>query len=99
VAGRPRHGGRVLKAESCRRMTTPEGAPATAARYGQGPQTARLRGQVVLEHNGGIPGFLSALMWLPDLQLTVVVLRNADDPGPVPGPLARASAAIAMGQP
>jgi CubicO group peptidase (beta-lactamase class C family) len=93
------HGGRVLKAESYRRMTTPEGAPAAAAGYGYGLQTARWRGQAMLEHNGGIPGFLSTLMWLPGPQLTVVVLRNADGPGLAPGPLAREIAAIAIGQP
>ena len=93
------HGGELLKPDSYRRMTTPEGAPATAAGYGYGLMTTRLRGQPVLEHGGGIPGFLSMLMWLPGQQLTVVVLRNADGPGLMPATLAREIAAIALGQP
>jgi hypothetical protein len=61
--------------------------------------TARLREQAVLQHGGGIPGYLSMLMWLPGPQLTVVVLRNADGPGLALGQLAREAAAIALGQP
>ncbi len=93
------HGGRLLSADSYRRMTTPEGGPATQARYGFGLMTGTLRGEPVLQHGGGIHGFLSLLCWLPESRLSVVVLRNSDGPGLDPGALGRQIAALALGKP
>jgi CubicO group peptidase (beta-lactamase class C family) len=92
------HGGRVLSADSYRRMTTPEGEPATKARYGFGLMTGTLRGEPMLQHGGGIHGYLSMLCWLPASKLSVVVLRNSDGPGLDPGTLARQVAALALGK-
>jgi CubicO group peptidase (beta-lactamase class C family) len=93
------HGGRVLGPETYRRMTTPEGEAAGKARYGFGIATGTLRGEPLLQHGGGINGFLSMLCWLAQSQLTVVVLRNSDGPGLDTGALARQIAALALGKP
>ncbi|HUD43481.1 MAG TPA: serine hydrolase domain-containing protein [Dokdonella sp.] len=92
------HRGRVLSEASYRRMITPAGAAAKAdAPYGYGIARGTLRGRTTLSHDGGIPGFLSKLSWLPEQQLTVVSLRNADG-APVP-PAERRIAAFALGDP
>ena len=90
------HGGRVLKPETYRRMTTPEGA-AVEDRYGYGITVGTLRGRRTLTHNGGINGFVSTLTWLPDSELSLVVLRNSD--GAMPPPVERRLAAFALGDP
>ena len=93
------HRGQVLSADSYRRMSTPEGAPAQKAHYGFGLMTGTVRGQAGLLHGGGIHGYQTMLLWLPAQQLTVVVLRNSDGPGLDPGTLARQAAALALGDP
>lgn len=90
------HRGRVLKEATYRRMITPAGA-ATETHYGYGIGVGQLRGRTMLTHDGGINGFLSKLTWLPEAQLTVVSLRNADG-APVP-PAERRIAAFALGDP
>jgi CubicO group peptidase (beta-lactamase class C family) len=93
------HGGRVLSADSYRRMTVPEGEPAQRVRYGFGIGTGSVRGRPALLHSGGIHGYLSMLVWLPSERMTVAVLRNSDGPGLDPGMLARELAALALGDP
>lgn len=90
------HHGRVLGADSYRAMTTPEGA-ATTAHYGYGVQVGRFRGTATIEHGGGIFGFVSELVYLPEYGLTGVMLRNAD--GSPPPPILRRVMAYATGQP
>jgi CubicO group peptidase (beta-lactamase class C family) len=93
------HGGKVLSASSYTRMVTPEGAAAQGARYGFGIGAATLRGEPVLSHSGGIHGFTSALLYMPQSQLSVAVLRNSDGPGLSPDVLARQLAAVGLGKP
>lgn len=95
------HGGKALSAESYRRMTTPEGKAADAAeRYGYGIGVGTLRGRTAYEHGGGIHGFMSYLLYVPDGEITVAVLRNADGSGGQPmGSMARRLAALALGDP
>lgn len=91
------HRGRVLQEATYRRMITPTGPAAVGQAYGYGIGGGSLRGRPVLAHDGGIPGFLSKLMWLPEQQLTVVSLRNAD--GAAVPPAERRIAAFALGDP
>lgn len=95
------HGGKLLSEDSYRRMITPEGKAAeTPNRYGYGIQVGTVRGHPVYEHGGGIFGFLSMLLYLPEQAITVVVLRNADgDGGQAVGTLARRLAALALNDP
>ncbi len=95
------HEGRVLKADSYRQMITPVGK-ATEEKYGFGITHEQLRGQGMLQHGGGIFGFSTFLLYLPEEDLTVAALYNADSGGP-PGlgtdTLARMLAAHAIGKP
>lgn len=75
--------GRVVSAESYRRMTTPatlnDGSHTT---YGYGLGTGTLGGHRKVAHGGGINGFRSQLAYYPDDRLTVVVLCNTGSANP-----------------
>lgn len=92
------HGGRLLTDASYEAMTTP--APledGTAIRYAMGLSVDTLwGGRRVIAHGGGINGFVSALAYYPEEDLTVVVLQNAAaQPGA--GALAGELAEIVLG--
>src|SRR5690606_29243614 len=95
------HGGKVLSAASYARMTTPEGQAAESGRnYGYGIFRTTVRNRTAFEHGGGINGFLSTLMYLPDSGVTVAIVRNSDgEGGEAVGQIARKLAAIALGDP
>jgi CubicO group peptidase (beta-lactamase class C family) len=95
------HEGRVLEDDSYRQMITPVGKAADE-HYGFGIVHGRLRGQDMLQHGGGIFGFSTYLLYLPDSDTTVAVLHNADaDPDGTTSQsdLARRIAAYAIGNP
>ena len=58
-----------------------------------------MRGQQAIEHGGGIPGFSTYALRLPQDHVYVVVLCNSDNPKVAPVYLARRLAAIAIGKP
>ncbi|MBX3726226.1 MAG: serine hydrolase [Xanthomonadales bacterium] len=95
------HGGQVLSAPTYARMIAPEGKAAEPPqRYGYGIQAGTVRGRTTLEHGGGIHGFISLLVYVPEADITVAVLRNADaSGGQAVGVLARRLAALALGDP
>ncbi|NZA28262.1 beta-lactamase family protein [Luteimonas sp. SJ-92] len=95
------HGGRVLSAESYRRMVAPEGPAADAGhRYGFGIRASTLEGLPMYEHSGGILGFVSMLLYLPEGEITVAVVRNATGRGDGSVDLiARRLATAALGAP
>jgi D-alanyl-D-alanine carboxypeptidase len=68
--------GRVVDSASVRAMTTPTGA-AQAHRYGFGLVADTLGGHRMIQHGGGIPGFVTSNAYLPDDRLSVTVLTNA----------------------
>jgi hypothetical protein len=71
------HAGRIVSAASFREMTTPVKLPSgRPMNYGFGLVADTLAGHRVVQHGGGINGFISALHHLPDDSLTVVVLAN-----------------------
>lgn len=95
------HGGKLLSAESYTAMTTPAGK-AAESKYGFGIERGTLRGHELLQHGGGIFGFSSHLLYVPDAQLSVVVLQNADvtaNGKGDPGDLATVLGAYALGDP
>jgi len=57
-------------------------APAAGQGYGFGWIIGKLRGLRLIAHDGGLHGFVSYLMQLPDQKFTVVVLANNDPPIP-----------------
>jgi CubicO group peptidase (beta-lactamase class C family) len=85
-------GGKVLKAPSLEKMITPF---KNNYAFGLGVETAG--GHKVIEHGGGIEGFVTELDYYPDDKLTVVVLENVNGAAP-PGEIARKLAALAHGE-
>ena len=75
------HNGRVLKRASYDAMTTPQGT-ALERKYGFALGREALGTHTVLTHGGGINGFLTGNLFIPDAQLSVTVLTNSDDGGP-----------------
>ncbi|SNY52664.1 CubicO group peptidase, beta-lactamase class C family [Arsukibacterium tuosuense] len=94
------HGGKLLKAATYQQMITPVDAAAQSDRnYGFGISRGTLRGMPELQHGGGINGFVSMLVYLPQQDVTVAMLRNSDGPGPDLNYLSRKIAAFASGNP
>lgn len=84
------HGGEIVSEEAYAALTTP--APledGTSIRYAMGLSHHEAPSGRVIEHGGGIPGFLSHSRYYPDEDVTVVVLLNTAGP---PGPTAIADA-------
>jgi CubicO group peptidase (beta-lactamase class C family) len=94
------HGGRILGKDSYTRMITPvDGADEP---YGFGINISTLRGERVLQHGGGIPGFSAYLLYLPDSGISAVALYNTDSERPgIMGTsrIAKQLAAYALGKP
>ncbi len=90
------HGGRVLKPESLKRMTTPIELPADAdgAVYGYGVMLAPVHRLPCVSHGGGLHGWSSDLLYFPEQRCTIVALANAlpAAPGSAPGEVTRALA-------
>ena len=57
--------------------------------YGLGLMTSTYHGRRHVYHGGGIDGFISAMEWLPDDRVGVVVLSNTNGSGTVPTIVAR----------
>jgi CubicO group peptidase (beta-lactamase class C family) len=78
------HGGRVVNAESLKAMTTPNPLPAgvDGLNYGFGLVVSEVERLPTIWHNGGLQGWSSNLMWLPQQHVTLVALGNALPPTP-----------------
>lgn len=92
--------GRVVGRASLLEMTSPA-SPADAAspsyKYGFGVYIWKVRGATMIGHTGQINGFAAALGYLPERDVTIVVLANDDTfDARVVG---RRLAAIALGEP
>lgn len=68
--------------------------------YGYGWAINHLRGTLEISHNGGLQGFSSSLVRLPEQRFTVTALANAlpGAPGADPGQLAHLVAEIYLGE-
>jgi D-alanyl-D-alanine carboxypeptidase len=90
---------KLLKAKSLERMTSPpkltSGEPTSYA-YGQG--ILNENGTRIIEHGGGIPGFNSELLRIPDQRLLVIILANAFGHEPGAGSLGFRIAMKALGK-
>jgi CubicO group peptidase (beta-lactamase class C family) len=84
-------GGKLLSPASLQKMTTP-----FKNDYAFGLAVHTANGHKVIEHNGGIEGFNTALAYYPDDKLTVVVLANLN--GQAPEQVASNLAALAHGE-
>ena len=94
-------GGKLLGAEAVGRMTTPfELNDGTSTGYGYGLGIGELRGRRMISHGGGIFGFSTYALHLPEEEIFVAVLsNNTADAIPSPGLVARKIAALVMGDP
>ncbi|HSB08433.1 MAG TPA: serine hydrolase [Blastocatellia bacterium] len=86
-------GGKVLSAKSFEAMTTP-----VKNNYGYGLGIITDPKRKSISHAGGINGFATNLLRLPEERVTVVVLRNADYGTPAPGRISLDLAAILLGE-
>jgi CubicO group peptidase (beta-lactamase class C family) len=84
-------GGKVLKAESFAKMTTP-----FKSDYGTGVFIRTIDGHKLITHGGGIEGFNTSLNYYPDDKLTVIVLGNLT--GGAPDQVARYIGQVALSQ-
>ncbi|MBK6457754.1 MAG: beta-lactamase family protein [Gemmatimonadetes bacterium] len=72
------HGGKVLPPSSYQELITPSSLnDGTKLRYALGIALHEVRGHRVIEHGGGINGFLSASNYFPDEDAVIVVLSNS----------------------
>lgn len=67
--------------------------------YGFGWGIGSAAGRASIEHGGDIPGFATETYWIPDEDLFVAVLSNAQRNYANPGPLARAVIDEILGRP
>lgn len=94
------HSGKILNAESYRRLVTPVPTPSGSPRdYGYGIEIHQLRGMRTLEHGGRDPGFMSYTVFIPDAAISVVALTNTDSPHFDLSVLTHKLAASALGTP
>lgn len=94
------HSGKVLSANSYRRMTTPAELPSSrTAGSACGLDVLRVRGEPAFEHVGRDPGFMSETLMLPRPAVAVVILTNTDRPRSDITVMAARLAAAALGNP
>jgi D-alanyl-D-alanine carboxypeptidase len=92
--------GRIVKAPSLDKAWTPYVlANGKATGYGYGWAVGKLRGRRSIAHGGGIFGFSTYAVRLPEEKVFVAVLCNSDAPAASPEFLGKKLAAIALGDP
>ena len=75
------HGGKVLSAASYAQLTGPSTLnDGTKLRYGLGIAMHDFGGHRVIEHGGGINGYLSESSYFPDQDAVIIVLINSAGP-------------------
>jgi CubicO group peptidase (beta-lactamase class C family) len=93
-------GGKVVSRASLTRMTTPYVLKNGASTgYGYGLGIGNLRGRRAIRHGGGIFGFATDALYLPDQDVFVAVFSNNAAGGINPGLPASKLAALAVGDP
>ncbi|MGX2995938.1 serine hydrolase domain-containing protein [Streptomyces sp. JNUCC 64] len=95
---------RVLSAESVREMRTPAAPAATpdlaaGASYGLGTQILHLGGRTLVGHSGSLPGFLAALFFSVEDDVTAVVLANCTSGPAVVGTAVESVRIVAEAEP
>jgi CubicO group peptidase (beta-lactamase class C family) len=78
-------GTRVVSAENLEETWKPQVAVSADVSYGLGWFTERWRGLRVVRHGGNTRGFTSDVAFLPEAELGIVVLTNAQDANAVAG--------------
>jgi CubicO group peptidase (beta-lactamase class C family) len=93
-------GGKLLTAASWKKAFTPYTlADGSSTGYGYGWEIGRLNGAAKIAHGGGINGFSTYALRVPEKKVFVAVLSNTDSGRTHPEMVATKVAAIAMGKP
>jgi CubicO group peptidase (beta-lactamase class C family) len=94
------HHGKVVDAAHYKLMITPTTLPdGSTVPYGFGLGLDALRGHPAIGHNGGIFGFNTDSIFIPEADLFVAVFTNSDSPQTGTGVVMRRIAAAAVGDP
>lgn len=97
--GQALHNGKVVSAASYGAMIAPTTTTdGKTEPYGFGLQTGDVRGHKQIGHGGGIFGFSTDGIYLPEEKIFVAVFANSDSPQSSPGLVARRLAALAVGE-
>lgn len=92
--------GKLLKPATWKRAFTPyvlsNGKPTT---YGYGLEIEQLHGEEVIQHGGGINGFVTMGYWLPKQNIFIAILTNSDSAEVGPSFVTRKVAATLIGKP
>jgi CubicO group peptidase (beta-lactamase class C family) len=77
------HHGKILNSKSYEDFVTPVSLnDGTVTHYAKGITVTNWKGRRLIEHGGGIPGFLSQNSFFPDDNVSVIVLINSTTTGP-----------------
>lgn len=94
------HHGRIVDAASYKAMTTPtKTSDGKESPYGYGLALAELRGHKTIGHGGGIFGFVTASVYIPEEDVFVAVFHNAAPSPTSPDEVAAKLAMLAIGDP
>jgi CubicO group peptidase (beta-lactamase class C family) len=94
------HHGRVVSPDLYARMIAPTKlADGTENPYGFGIANQKIRDRKAIGHGGGIFGFATSSMYIPEDDLFVAVFTNSNDPATGPAVAAQQLAALAIGDP
>jgi D-alanyl-D-alanine carboxypeptidase len=98
--GQALHHGKVVGPEAYAKMIAPTGMPdGKTMPYGFGLGREAIRGHGTIGHSGGIFGFSTESVYVPDEDLFIAVFANSDDPATKPSIAALRLTAMALGQP
>jgi len=98
--GNALHHGKVVPAPYYAQMIAPTKMPdGTLIHYGFGIAPDKLRGTDSIGHGGGIFGFASDSLYVPENDLFIAILTNSDSPKVSPGSVMRRLTAMAIGKP
>ncbi len=94
------HHGKVVDSENYARMIAPTRLPdGETAPYGFGLGRGEVRGRPAIGHGGGIFGFSTDSIYIPEEDIFVAVFTNSDEPASSPGLVMQRLAALALGDP
>jgi len=93
------YGEKILPQATLERMWTPYRlSDGEVTEYGYGWGIGEFAGRKVIQHGGGIHGFSSFVLRIPEEKLFVAVLSNNPEDGRSPSFLAQLAASIALGE-
>jgi D-alanyl-D-alanine carboxypeptidase len=91
---------KLLKASSIKRIFTPYKLKnGETSAYGYGWAVSQLQGRPIASHTGGVPGFTTYVLHMPEDHLYVAILSNDRTAEVQPEYVAQRIAAIAIGKP